>query len=176
MFRTFITACASALAVAFVLSASPAIAQTTKTDQKVVLVDLNTADLKTITAVPGVGDTLAAAIIKARPFKSVDDLKNVKGIGPGPKFDSLKKYFTVAKSAAAKSASGSNLAPGEKININTASEADLIRLPEIGKTKAKAIIDYRTKHGPFAKIDDIKKVDGIKESVFATIKNSIVVK
>jgi competence protein ComEA len=80
------------------------------------------------------------------------------------------------KSTGAAAKGGSKLAPGEKININTANATDLARLPDVGAVKSKAIIDYRTAHGPFAKIDDIKKVAGIKEGTFAKIKDLIVVK
>lgn len=60
-----------------------------------------------------------------------------------------------------------------KININTASEAELCRIPGIGETRATAIIAYRQEHGDFARIEDIMKVAGIKEGTFEKIKDSI---
>lgn len=64
---------------------------------------------------------------------------------------------------------------GEKININTA-EIDILKnLSGIGDVKAKAIVEYRTNIGYFKNIDDIKKVDGISETVFEKIKNDITV-
>ncbi|MDE7448538.1 MAG: helix-hairpin-helix domain-containing protein, partial [Helicobacter sp.] len=40
--------------------------------------------------------------------------------------------------------------------------------------KAEAIIDYRDKHGKFQNIDDLKKVHGIGEKLFESIKADIV--
>lgn len=61
-----------------------------------------------------------------------------------------------------------------KININEASLSDLKTLTGIGEAKAKAIIEYREKT-KFKSIDDIKNVEGIGESLYATIKDSITV-
>ena len=62
-----------------------------------------------------------------------------------------------------------------RININTADEAQLITLTGIGATRAQAIIAYREENGPFAAIEDIMNVQGIKEGTFAKIKDEIVV-
>lgn len=64
---------------------------------------------------------------------------------------------------------------GGVININTATESDLDSLPGIGKATARDIISYREKHGDFKKIEDIKKVTGIKDSRFNSIKDFITV-
>ena len=62
-----------------------------------------------------------------------------------------------------------------RININTADEAQLTTLTGIGATRAQAIIAYREENGPFAVIEDIMNVQGIKEGTFAKIKDKIVV-
>lgn len=59
------------------------------------------------------------------------------------------------------------------VNINTASEAELMTLPGIGQSRAKDIINYRVKNGLFESIDDIMKVSGIKEAAFEKIKDLI---
>ena len=62
-----------------------------------------------------------------------------------------------------------------KVDINTASEADLTKLPGIGEKIAKAIVEHRAKE-PFKTIEDIKKVKGISEKKFEKIKALIEVK
>ena len=62
-----------------------------------------------------------------------------------------------------------------RININTADEVQLTTLTGIGATRAQAIIAYREENGPFAAIEDIMNVQGIKEGTFAKIKDEIVV-
>ena len=66
-------------------------------------------------------------------------------------------------------------APTGKININTATVEELDKLPGIGPSIAKAIIDYRTANGPFKTIEDINNVKGIGDALFAKIKDSITV-
>lgn len=62
-----------------------------------------------------------------------------------------------------------------KININTATEAQLCEIPGIGATRAAAIAAYRQENGSFASIEEIMKVSGIKEGTYAKIKDSITV-
>ena len=60
-----------------------------------------------------------------------------------------------------------------KVSINTATLEQLQTLPGIGEAKAKDIITYREQNGPFENIEDIMKVSGIGESLFAQIKENI---
>ncbi|MGB9976132.1 MAG: helix-hairpin-helix domain-containing protein [Thermovenabulum sp.] len=68
--------------------------------------------------------------------------------------------------------SGNSVKDG-RININTADETELDKLPGIGPSLAKRIIDYRNTHGPFKKIDEIKNVAGIGDKKFQDIKDLI---
>jgi competence protein ComEA len=80
---------------------------------------------------------------------------------------------TTSAGSAASHGTSTKLAPGEKININTASAEELDRLPGIGKTKAQAIIDYRNQNGNFQAPEDIEKVKGIKAGSYEKIKDYI---
>ena len=62
------------------------------------------------------------------------------------------------------------------VNINTADKETLMSLPGIGAGKAEAVIAYREAGGVFKDIKDIMLVDGIKEGVYARIKDKICVK
>lgn len=46
------------------------------------------------------------------------------------------------------------------VNINTASLEELNAVKGIGPSKAKAIVEYREKNGPFKSLDDLKEVKG----------------
>ncbi|MBD3414515.1 MAG: hypothetical protein GF421_08810 [Candidatus Aminicenantes bacterium] len=63
----------------------------------------------------------------------------------------------------------------DKININTASHAELQKLPRIGEVVAQRIIDFREANGKFKKIEEIMKVRGIGEKTFENIKDRITV-
>jgi competence protein ComEA len=161
-------------------------------------VNLNTASQAQLEALPGVGAVTAQAIMAARPFKSVADLKNVKGIGDA-RFNKIAPMVTAAaepvpaaparaaNSPISKSAqemsrmntpvqspiasASAGIRAGEQINLNSASETELERLPGIGPKKAEAIIQAR----PFHAIEEVMKVKGIKQGIFAKIKNNITV-
>lgn len=60
------------------------------------------------------------------------------------------------------------------VNINTASKEELMTIPNIGASKADAIIIYRAET-KFNTIEDIMNVSGIGESVFVKIKDHITV-
>jgi len=61
------------------------------------------------------------------------------------------------------------------ININTADMETLMKLHGIGEVKARAIIEYRERNGPFKSADEIKNVKGIGEATFQKIKDRIIV-
>jgi len=61
------------------------------------------------------------------------------------------------------------------VNINTATKEELESIKGVGPSKAKAIIDYRTKNGPFKTTDDLNNVPGFGDKSTAKIKPSITV-
>ena len=62
-----------------------------------------------------------------------------------------------------------------KVNLNTATKAELLSLNGIGESRAEAILAYREANGRFGNIEDLKKVDGIKEGIFQKIREQITV-
>ena len=164
-------------------------AATTEPKAKSEKVNLNTADAAELEDLPGIGPAHAKAIIEARPFKSVDDLDRVKGLGKA-RIDALKDLVTTTAPAAAKTTTSKTTAKtpsktadattkdmpklkaGEKVNLNTASKEELDALPGIGAVLSERIIEAR----PFKTIEDVMKVKGIKEGEFSKIKDMITVK
>ncbi len=67
----------------------------------------------------------------------------------------------------------SPLVLAETVNINTADAAGLDSLDGIGVKKAEAIIAYRSEHGDFKSLEEIKEVPGIGDKMFAKIKEDI---
>ena len=62
-----------------------------------------------------------------------------------------------------------------RVNINTASVAELQTLNGIGEATARKIVSDREANGPFAAIEDIKRVSGIGDKKFESLKDSICV-
>ncbi|WP_255579842.1 helix-hairpin-helix domain-containing protein [Cryobacterium sp. PAMC25264] len=62
-----------------------------------------------------------------------------------------------------------------KVNLNTATLAELDTLPRIGPTMAQRILDYRDAQGRFGTIDDLRNVTGIGEKTFAALQDLITV-
>jgi len=61
------------------------------------------------------------------------------------------------------------------INLNSATQADLEKLPGIGAATAKAIVEYRQKNGGFKKVEELMNVKGIGEKSFLKLKTLVTV-
>lgn len=66
-----------------------------------------------------------------------------------------------------------NANSGERININTATEQELMSLPGVGKSTAQAIIDDRRTNGVFTSTEDLMRVSGIGSKKFAKLQGKI---
>jgi competence protein ComEA len=66
-------------------------------------------------------------------------------------------------------AGGSAAAPGAKVNLNTATQAQLEELPGIGPTYAQSIIAERQKRGGFKSVNELREVRGIGDKRFAEL-------
>lgn len=69
--------------------------------------------------------------------------------------------------------SGGTSLPAAKVNLNTATLAELDALPGIGPAIAQRIIDYRQQRGGFRRIEEIKNVSGIGDKLYSQIKDRI---
>ena len=76
--------------------------------------------------------------------------------------------LTTGQAVAAGSAKSSQL-----LSLNRASQAELEQLPGIGPTLAGRILDWRTANGGFKKKEDLMKVSGIGQKLFASMKDLV---
>lgn len=141
------------------------------------LVDLNTANRDELLQLPGVGPTVADAILTHRTangrFDAVDDLTAVHGVG-GKTLDKLRPLLTVTEPEVAtlrrkpraeppppSPGKTGKVQPGDpKIDVNAATGAELQRLPKVGPVLASAILAARAEKR-FASVDDLRRVKGI---------------
>jgi competence protein ComEA len=140
------------------------------------LVDLNVATFELVNGLPGIGNKLAAEIVKNRPYSSLDDLnakvkiskKSLEKIRPLVSFGGAPAAAATpsgmaAPVAAATTPSGkpaqTNIATtANPVNVNMASKEQLMTIPQVGATLADAIIANR----PYKDMAEmVKKVKGI---------------
>lgn len=134
------------------------------------LVDVNKATIKELEKLPGVGPTKARAIVEYRKkngaFKQIQDLLKVSGIGK----ETLKKF---SKMVTGFLLLNQPLKSTNLVDINKAAIDELEKLPSIGPTKAKEIVEYRNAHGPFSNIEELLKVKGIGPKTLNKIKRLV---
>jgi competence ComEA-like helix-hairpin-helix protein len=143
-------------------------------------IDLNSATQAELEGLKGIGASLAGKIIAARPFKSIDDLKNVSGIGQAT-FDDLKGLVMVktekvaetktatrtkAKKEVKENARGNE---GKLIDLNTADKATLEGLAGIGSALAEKIIAAR----PLKSIEELEDIKGISQGKLDALKGLV---
>ena len=81
---------------------------------------------------------------------------------------SLPSNAAVTKVAATESAGKNQL-----VNVNQATVEQLTQLPGIGKSKAQAIVDYRTEQGKFKSVADLAQVKGIGDKLVAKLDGKV---
>ena len=135
------------------------IIQATKPEKKNFNVDVNNADTMALIALPGIGSKLALRIINFRNklggFYSVDQIKETYGLADST-FQKIKIYLIVDGQV-------------EKINLNTVTKDELKTHPYIKWNLANAIIEYRTQHGDYKSIEDLKNISMLDENTFIKI-------
>jgi competence protein ComEA len=107
--------------------------------------------------------------------KVVDGELIVIGVTPPPGVAATAGTGSSGAGGSGAGGSSGTAQPGSPINLNTASEADLDTLPGIGPALAQRIIDYRTQHGAFRSVDELRNVSGIGDAKFAEVKDLVTV-
>lgn len=59
------------------------------------------------------------------------------------------------------------------LNINTATAAELEKIPHIGEVLARKIVDFRADHGPFRRPEHLMLIDGISDAKFRSFRHMI---
>lgn len=147
--------------------------------------DLNTATAAELTRLPRVGPALARRLVAHReaqgPFRTLADVDRVSGVGPAL-LAALAPHVMQGMVPGAGTGSGSTHAPGQGapappglVDLNRAGEADLLPLPGIGPTKARAIVAYRQARGPFASVEELVRVPGIGPATLTQIRDLVTV-
>jgi len=165
------------------------------------LVDLNHADRAELEQVPGIGPSLAKEIADDRQkrgrFKSVEELRRVKGVGPAT-LDKVRPFLSIEATAfppqpdatpeplvlerkppaaapyPRAGGSAKKLQAGDApINVNTASAEELTRLPGIGPVTAQHIVTARADK-PFKSLADIDRAKGVGPKTLEKIRPFIV--
>ena len=109
----------------------------------------------------------------------VDDaVRAAGGPLPGASYDGLNRARKLTDGeqvlVGAPPPAGAAAATGDgRVDLNAADVTALDSLPGIGPVLAQKIVDWRTEHGRFASVDQLREVSGIGESKFAAVKNKV---
>jgi competence protein ComEA len=115
--------------------------------------------------------------VRLKPGARVDDaLRAAGGVLPGTSTQSLNlaakvqdgERVLVGAAATAGPAGGSAL-----LDLNTATAQDFDALPGIGPVLADRIVAWRTEHGRFGSVDQLREVSGIGESKYQSLKAKV---
>jgi competence protein ComEA len=121
------------------------------------LIDINTADTTVLIALPGIGSKLSQRILSFREklggFYKVDQIGETYGL-PDSTFQKIKKRFVISE------------IPLHQIDINTATVEEMKIHPYLRYAIANAIVQYRTQHGNFGTLEDVKKIMLVTEDIF----------
>lgn len=129
----------------------------TKPTYKIIPCDVNSGDTAAFIALPGIGSKLAARIVAFREklggFYKTDQLAETYGL-PDSTFQKIKSRLVIGNSNV------------KKLNINTATADELKTHPYLRYNIANAIVQYRTQHGSFSSVAEIKKIMLITDEIY----------
>ncbi len=133
-----------------------------KKEYKKITFDINLADTAQLNAVKGIGEKTALSIIKYRErlggFVNLEQLNEIFLLKNRP--DVLKNLLSCVTL---------NIENIRKIKINEIEHETLRTHPYIQAKLSKIIINYRTQHGKFEKIEDLKKIKVLADSTYQKI-------
>lgn len=132
--------------------------------------DPNRAPAEQLARLPGAGRAIAERIVAERgsaPFRSVEDLQRVRGVGPAT-IEKWRPHVDLpAASARTDPARTGRPEPAVQdrrqtpLDLNRATEAELERLPGIGPVLARRIIAWRDSAGGFRRVEQLEDVRGV---------------
>ena len=150
-------------------------------------VDINSASSVQLERIIHIGPARATQILalrEQRPFRSVDELTRVNGIAEARIRDIKAQGLACVKDGRSGSPDQQDQSrnlprnvpppsrgspPGGCVDLNTASEAELQRITQIGPARARQIVAIRARD-PFDSVDDLVRVDGIAAGRLAQIR------
>jgi competence protein ComEA len=127
--------------------------------------------LVTIPAGSRVADALAAAG-GAVPGAELLGLNLARRLADG---EQLAVGVPVPAAEPAPSAQSGSGAPAAKLDLNTAGLEQLDTLPGVGEVTAKRIVEWRTRHGRFSTVEQLRDIDGIGTSKFSKLREQVTV-
>ncbi|MDX2876155.1 helix-hairpin-helix domain-containing protein [Streptomyces ipomoeae] len=103
-----------------------------------------------------------------------DALRAAGGVRPGANTDGLNRArLLVDGEQVLVGGAAPATAPPTPVSLNTATADQLDTLPGVGPVLAQHIIDYRTQHGGFRSVDELREVNGIGDRRFADLRNLV---
>jgi competence ComEA-like helix-hairpin-helix protein len=93
-----------------------------------------------------------------------------------PKGQDAKDHPVRVRTSTSRPPSSGGSHDAVKVNINTADVKQLMTLTGVGRKVAENIVEYRDTHGPFKKVDELKKVDGVGTGLWEKNRDRIVTK
>jgi competence protein ComEA len=140
-------------------------------------IDLDRAGPEEVTRLPRVGPGLAKRIVADReargPFGSLSGLDRVPGVGTAL-LAAIEGHVTFSGQPSSKQPSHSVLGASlGHVSLNGASAAELEALPGIGAKLAAAIVRDRELNGPFASVDALTRIPGIKPALVGRVRQRL---
>ena len=132
-------------------------------------INVNFASVELIDSIPGMGKTTAERIVEFVKSKgkieSLSELSTLQGMTP-KKLSNLNLYLCVSGGI-------TSATEQKKLNLNFATEAEIEKLPGVGPSLAKSIIETRNSKGSFQSLDDLQEVPGLSEKTFRKFENFV---